>query len=575
MALFLFLLLLQTLTPTSATALPSTDRTNQTIRWVDCHDKVPEPLVPELNLTDITFPGTLPSNLLCGEMDVPMDYTKSFDAATNNITIGFAMNHPPKIASGLIFYHAGGPGENAAAQAWANALNLSSAFVGLEDFDFLAINTRGIQLSNPLNLSSGVFFNNISYAFPTTQDEFDQYQAAMTKFYSAAINDSTPAGIMEHVGTIEVIQDWDSVRAALGYEKVSFAGVSYGTFVGMAYAARYPERVNQFVMDAAIPHGMPDQDMVTAQVAAANRLVQRADAFCLNDPTCPFRGQGNGSVVKAWQTVLTMAEQAPLSAFSCGPGKGCNSPVTARDLQQGAAVLFNSIPDFPLFNIGLNASLNGDASIFAYQPDVDLRDTVFSPLLCSDFKFDDNLKTFAGFNNLSVNSQSVNPLHIVYSAMWQFSLQCSVWPFSVPERTTLPTDLKLMWMTSDFDLNLPTELTTFAWQQAPNSTLVIRHGDDHTSILIPPPAAAAGDVARDFLRTGLMPGAREDDQVTVIVPGGTRGPVPGAYDVPTGAVAGDTSVVENITTSSTLSGSGGGNGCADKPNGSARGSASV
>jgi hypothetical protein len=103
MALFSFLLFLQTLTLTSATALPTTDRTNQTIRWVDCHDKVPEPLVPELNLTDTTFPGTLPSNLFCGEMDVPMDYTKPFDTATNNITIGFAMNRPPKTASGLIF----------------------------------------------------------------------------------------------------------------------------------------------------------------------------------------------------------------------------------------------------------------------------------------------------------------------------------------------------------------------------------------------------------------------------------------------------------------------------------------
>lgn len=41
----------------------------------------------------------------------------------------------------------------------------------------------------------------------------------------------------------------------------------------------------------------PFQDMVTSQVAAANRLIQRADAFCLIDPGCPF-GQGNGSVVK-------------------------------------------------------------------------------------------------------------------------------------------------------------------------------------------------------------------------------------------------------------------------------------
>ncbi|KAJ7908981.1 hypothetical protein B0H13DRAFT_2494561 [Mycena leptocephala] len=493
MALLPLFLLLQTLTPITATVLPCPDRKNQTIRWVDCHDKVPEPLESSLNLTGTTFTGTLPSNLFCGEMDVPMDYTKPFDAVSNNITIGFAMNRPAKRSSGLIFYHAGGPGENAAAQAWANALNLSSSFAGLEGFDFLAINTRGIQFSNPLNLSSGVFFNDLPFAFPTSQDEFDQYQAAMTNFLSAAIKDSTPAGIM------------------------NTSGRSSGTFVGMAYAARYPHRVDRFVLDAVIPHGIPFQPMVTFQIAAANRLVQRADAFCLTDPTCPFYGQGNGSVVKAWETILAQAIEAPLPALSCGPGTNCNSPVTPTDLRQGVNFIMRSNSDFPLFNIALNASLHGDASLFAYQPSFDIRETVVTPLLCSDIKIDDNLKTFAGFNNLTVNAQSSDPLHIVYSQNWQLGLQCSVWPFPVPERTTLPTNLKLMWMTSDFDLNLPTELTTFAWQQAPESTLVIRHGDDHTSILIDRPAAAAGDVARNFLRTGVMPGPRSTSRLQLLV----------------------------------------------------------
>jgi hypothetical protein len=100
----LFILpLLAFLQTTSASAIPCPDRTNHTIRWVDCHDKVPEPLVPVLNLTDTTFNGTLPANLFCGEMDVPMDYTKPFDSVSNNITIGFAMNRPKKQASGLIF----------------------------------------------------------------------------------------------------------------------------------------------------------------------------------------------------------------------------------------------------------------------------------------------------------------------------------------------------------------------------------------------------------------------------------------------------------------------------------------
>ncbi|KAJ6493436.1 hypothetical protein C8R45DRAFT_825186 [Mycena sanguinolenta] len=545
--LFFFL---QTLAPRiSAAVIASVGRTNQTIRWVDCHDRVPDPIAEELNLTSPTFPGALPSNLHCGEMDVPMDYTKPFNAITNNITIGFAMLRPAQTASGLILYHAGGPGQNAAAEIWANALNVSTSFIGLEDFDLLAVNVRGIQFSNPLNLTTGVFFNNVSFPFPSTQDEFDQYTAAMTNFYNAAIRDSTPPGIMQFVGTTEVIQDYDSMRAALSYDKVSFAGVSYGTFAGISYAARYPERVDRFVLDAVLPHGAPLQTLVTAQVAAVNRLVQRVDAFCQTDPTCPFYGQGNGSVIDAWETVLAQSIQAPLPALSCGPNTDCNSPVSPSDLRQAATLLLTSNPDFPLFSIGLNASLQGDASIFAYRPEFDIRESAVGPLLCSDIELDDDLKTFAGFNNLSINSNSSDPLKIIFSINWQLLLQCTVWPFSVDlsiARVTLPTDLPLMWMTSDFDLNLPTELTTFAWQQAPKSTIVIRHGDDHTSILIPPPAAAAGDLARNFLRTGIMPQPSSNVNVTVIGPGGTRGPVPGAYDVQTGAVAGDMSSVEDV-----------------------------
>ncbi|KAJ7105903.1 alpha/beta-hydrolase [Mycena epipterygia] len=543
------LLYLSLFAPASAAAVVRRQdvgqRQNQTIRWVDCHKNVPQPLESVLNSTGTSFNGSLPSTLFCGEMDVPMDYTQPFDATTNNITIGFAMNRPAQNSSGLIIYHAGGPGLDAASQAWFNALNLSAgqAFAGLEDFDFLAINTRGLQFSNPLNCSSGVFFNDIPFAFPSSQDEYDQYQAAMKNFFDSCTNNTTPAGIMQHLGTIELIQDWDSVRAALGYETVNFAGVSYGTFVGMAYAGRFPDRVDRFVLDAAIPHGMPFQDMITDQVAAANRLVLRADAFCLTDPTCPFHGQGNGSVVKAWETLIAQVSEAPIPAPNC---QECNSPVTPTDMRLGLTVLFRANPDFPNFNIALNQSLNGDASLFAYQPLGDIRETVGPPLLCSDFKITEDQKTFAAFNNLSINSQSSDPAHIVYSQIWQFFLMCTAWPFDVPDAATLPTELPLMWITADFDLNLPTELTTFAWEQAPNSTLVIRHGDDHTSIFLDPPANVAQGIAQDFLRTGIMPPASADERITVISPGGTRGPIPGAYDVPTGAIAGDTSSVEQI-----------------------------
>jgi hypothetical protein len=58
------------------------------------------------------------------------------------------------------------------------------------------------------------------------------------------------------------------------------------------------KRRNSLINAAAKSDVKPFQDMVTDQAAAANRLLLRADAFCLTDPACPFYGQGNGSVVK-------------------------------------------------------------------------------------------------------------------------------------------------------------------------------------------------------------------------------------------------------------------------------------
>ncbi|CAK5263891.1 unnamed protein product [Mycena citricolor] len=538
------------------TTTATNNNSSSAIRWVDCTTHVPFPVQAQLNITST---GTLPSSLLplpkslaCGEIDVPMDWSQAMLPGTNQITVGFAMNRAALGKSeGLVLFHAGGPGLDAASQAWVNALNVSGAetFAGLENFDFLAVNTRGIQLSNPLNCSSGVFFNDIPFAFPSNQTEFDDYQGAVSKFIDSCVQNSSPAGIVQHVGTAEVIQDWDAIRASLGYDVVHFVGVSYGTFVGAAYAQKYPNRVGRFVLDAVLPHGMPFQDMVTDQVSALNRLLLRADAYCLADPSCPFHGQGKGSVVAAWNTLL---DRAPIPAPQCASGTRppsglpCNSPVTQTDLRLGASVLLRANPDFPLFNRALNASLAGDASLFAYVPAADIRESVVVPLLCSDLKTDNS--TFAAFEELRTNAASSDPNRMVYSQIWQFVLMCDAWPFSAPEPSVFSSDLPLMWVTSDFDLNLPTELTTFAFEHTPNSTLIIRHGDDHTSIALPNTATHALEIA--FLQTGIFPDpaapSLNQTLVSVFPPGGMRGPVPDPYSVPLGQVAGDFSTVEDV-----------------------------
>ena len=52
--------------------------------------------------------------------------------------------------------------------------------------------------------------------------------------------------------TTDAVDDIEAVRAALGVDKLTLVGVSYGTFVAQAYAARYPTHVERVLLDSVL-----------------------------------------------------------------------------------------------------------------------------------------------------------------------------------------------------------------------------------------------------------------------------------------------------------------------------------
>lgn len=61
------------------------------ISWVDCSQNVPESS-DTFNASAVDL-ASLPANLHCGRLDVPMDYSKPF-CDENKITLGLAMVRP-------------------------------------------------------------------------------------------------------------------------------------------------------------------------------------------------------------------------------------------------------------------------------------------------------------------------------------------------------------------------------------------------------------------------------------------------------------------------------------------------
>jgi pimeloyl-ACP methyl ester carboxylesterase len=81
----------------------------------------------------------------------------------------------------------------------------------------------------------------------------------------------------------------DAVRAAVGDEKLTYLGYSYGTLLGATYAQLFPTRIRAFVLDGAVD---PRADIVTAsegQARGFERAFGNFAAWCGRTPRqCPI-----------------------------------------------------------------------------------------------------------------------------------------------------------------------------------------------------------------------------------------------------------------------------------------------
>ena len=88
------------------------------------------------------------------------------------------------------------------------------------------------------------------------------------------------------------MRDLEQLRRALGEGRLTFVGYSYGTFIGLGYAERYPTELRALVLDGVVA---PDQDLEQAwtdQTRGFETTISRTFARCDADPACPVHGAG-------------------------------------------------------------------------------------------------------------------------------------------------------------------------------------------------------------------------------------------------------------------------------------------
>jgi pimeloyl-ACP methyl ester carboxylesterase len=245
-----------------------------------------------------------------------------------------------------VFFFAGGPGQSA-----IDIASTVGAILGRFSSrrDIVLIDQRGTGRSAPLMCD----------ADDPARPLAEQFDLARQRARLARCLDALralPHGDARFFTTPIAMADADTVRAALGAEKINLLGGSYGTRAVLEYQRQFPQRVRRAVIDGVAP---PDMGLTAALSADNQAALDALLLACERDTGCAAR---EPQIAQRWRALLA---SLPREATLAHPLTGRTETVTlTRDallaMVRGALYL-------PTFASALPAAI-GEATRGRFEP---------------------------------------------------------------------------------------------------------------------------------------------------------------------------------------------------------------
>lgn len=208
----------------------------------------------------------------CGSITVPLDYDDP-DGATTDVALLRMRATDPSRRVGTLLVNPGGPGGSGVQMAAMAPYAFSPAL--RERFDIVGMDPRGTNFSTAVRCFRDVGEQQAALAgravpFPVGDAQTAAYLGSAGALASACSTTGAPlAGAMS---TAQVARDLDVVRRAVGDDRLTFLGFSYGTYLGQVYAGMFPDRVRAIAIDGVLDPVAWSGTDATAGVPVSARL---------------------------------------------------------------------------------------------------------------------------------------------------------------------------------------------------------------------------------------------------------------------------------------------------------------
>jgi pimeloyl-ACP methyl ester carboxylesterase len=462
----------------------------------------------------------------CAELVVPLSYREP-QGATISLAVARVPATDPAGRLGSLFLNPGGPGQPGFEELPIMYAALLAALHAR--FDIVGFDPRGVGESAPVHCfaspaESAAFFATVPRVPVGAAEE-----AALLRSYEDLGRGcgERNASLLPHLSTFNVAQDLDRLRQAVGDPRLTYWGVSYGTYLGATYANLFPDRIRAIVLDGVInppsytsfDHG--DGDIFGPDTTSFLRILSNqgsADTFgafleecaAAGVARCAFAGPSAAATRARFDALMDRLRTSP--AILIGPAGTLT--VTYSFVLDSVFQLLYQPPTWPILAQALQHLDEGDTvgfltalEGFGGPPPTEYRNP-FEARPASNCVDTDNPADPARYPAMARAADERTP---DFGVLWTYvALPCAYWPAQDADRYRgpwdAPTSVPILLLSRRFDPATPHSGAVAASHTLANARLLTIDGWGHGYYLAGR-STCADDAAAAYFIAGQLPAA--------------------------------------------------------------------
>jgi pimeloyl-ACP methyl ester carboxylesterase len=456
-------------------------------------------------------PGPLGVTLQCARIAVPLDWNDPHGRKISLAVIRLLASKP-KERVGTFFINPGGPADTGIGLLQGDPKGIDA--IGDGRFDVISWDPRGSNASTRVlcfrdSAEEQRFWAGLTFPLTASQERL-QMAADLAKRCG-----ELSGWLLPHISTADTARDLDHLRVLLGEEKITYVGLSYGTFLGQTYANLFPNRIRAMLLDGimdAIAYSTNTEARQANFSAPTDDVFNEFLASCdrAGPERCALTGGGKSAAARVGPLFMQLKGGAIL------PAPGETPPLLSPQTLGYTELLLSQFPSmrapsvWPRNAADFAAALGGDGSGLAsaggggFLTPAGMTAAVTSAAIqCADAP---NAKGPKEAQQVLEHLEQLSRLQGVFHFWWEWA-PCAFWPVRGQDNYRGPWDaktpVKILLINQTHDPNTGYANAVHASKYLANAVLLTHEGYGH--LWFQDPSVCVSKAMADYLINLITP----------------------------------------------------------------------